>query len=217
MYCNIEEPLRFNEQLYALNEQTGRLVLSHIESDILNRYSFGWTEGAGRAQEFISCIINALPKPMNESINLLSAWVDNMAGVDLGVRSKWIKSQKLRENWVVCQDKELSIATKQIPISGENIITMDIFNKPYEGTILMCGDTPSPETFLRSPVRRSVSQLAARRKFSPSKEFMVWLERMDYLAVGYFTKEERGDIIFTVVSSNQIHLEGLYSRGILTR
>lgn len=206
MIAIVEEPLRPNEYLYALDEQTNRLVLSDLVIESLNRYYFVCDGDFDQASAYFHRLLSSIERQTGFQATLLSAWTANEAGIDFSIRSKRIATEKVKQGWRVWQREKLAVATKIRDAYEDSSLNITDFFKQFEATILLFGELSSGDIFLEQPLQASVSMLAAWRRFSPSNEFLEWLAR-DKTSVMYVLKEESGQIGFVVVSPIRLRLE----------
>lgn len=201
--CEIEEPLRTNEGVHSLNEETGEIVTSRFESDRLNRYHFSWLGAAAEKSKTFSSILFQVQQQLEEEATWVSAWKDNAAGINYNIRAKRIASEKRRSGWLLHQEGGLYVATKPLPIDQNTNIDVAEFDKPFEGSLIIFGYDISPQLFTSKPLYPSIDVLASWRQLPPSEEFLSWLSE-NTMSAAYFLQDDRGYLTLTLVTPSRL-------------
>jgi hypothetical protein len=203
MVVGVEEPLQANPMLYALDDATGKKVLSHCTNDKLNRYSFVWTGSAHEATERFAALLTLLGQkipghgawvsawtiPRNfESWITATRWVINSSKSDQRIakgRKMWEEDKTRSENlvnsrrqmgWKLCEKQELVIALKNVDLETVTSFTSSDYSYTDKGGIvLMAGSNISCEVFLQAEPQQTLSWMGQRKSIYPSQNFLAWL------------------------------------------
>ncbi len=234
--CTKEEPLRPNGYLYAVDEATGRIVLSKFANSHLNRYyflfKFNPSHGKQKDQfaEPIAQLLEAIAQETALPATWVAAWDDASGDLHTPIRSKVAASQRRKQGYSIFVEPEaepkpqlslvtkptLSVATKAADtfrgLDGKPFDCYGIFN----GQFLVLGKPPALETFVSGNIRATMDTLASRRKLSPSEKFLTLIEdRKLSLIYQEYDIYENGYFVLIVVAPHKLNLDGLLENNLV--
>src|SRR5262245_28462454 len=98
LVCGQEEPIQVNEQLYALDEDTGTISLSSVKDRRLNRYSFIWLGEPTEAVTAFNLLVHAILDHAQTHATGFLAY--DLSG-DYAFRSRLHLAKRRKEGWTV--------------------------------------------------------------------------------------------------------------------
>ncbi len=212
--CGLEEPLRANTQLYMLNEETGETVLSHIEKQHLNRYSFVLTGEKSEADVAFSGVLQTIRDTMKKSVSWFLIRSYHTTGYDRVRSFAWLSRRK-KEGWTIWVDNTLGIASKPADLNDQSFQPPEYQGGHYDGRLIFFfGEAPDGQMLAHPPVRPTIELLANHEPLAPSQQFLMWLDDNKY-TVAYPFRGEFGRWGLIVISPDRIQIQELQSQGII--
>ena len=210
--CGAEIPLRCNEQLCALDEKSGKIVLADFDSPNLNRYSFIYLDFlekpdiASIYQPLINGIFGGMRFP---NLHFLSAWEHSPNSQ----RCRLMLRKKEKEQWKLCAVNNLYIATKRIDNVGEILNWLTDRRSP---SFLYVGGCPENDDIKISPLLPSLQLLAKNAgQLSPSREFIDFLSN-SLAGVMYFEFDDLGRVGLIFLTNDSTIASSLFDSKIIT-
>ena len=114
------------------------------------------------------------------------------------------------EGWATCHDDALIVATKR-PESVAPTFATPRFGRDL-WLFLILGSAPSPEVFLRPPIRASLEAMFPRLR--PSRKFLAWLAENGY-TIAYLATDDLNRPGLVVVGTRRIDAKRLRAEGVI--
>lgn len=208
--CGQEEPLEVNQQIYMLDEDTGQIVLSDVEDQRLNRYSFvglgTQTEVQSQVKRLLQALLSDLPAQAQRfSVHEYSTSDDHFKSLI------WIMKRK-KAYWNIQIVNSLVIASK--PIEENMSVGFDSADSIYSELFLISGESFLPHALTTEVVLPTLYTFAKTGKLAPSAEFLSWLATQEYTFI-YRERDVIGRIVIVVVGVAKVPTEAFMAQGII--
>jgi hypothetical protein len=212
--CGLEEPLQANMQLYMLNEETGEIVLSHIENQHLNRYSFVLTGTKIEADVAFTNVLQAIRDTTKKSVSWFLIRSYHTTGYDRVRSLAWLSRRK-KGGWTVWTDDMLAIASKSAGINTQLFQPLGYQGWHYDGCLIFfLGEAPDVHSLAHPPARPTIELLTHNEPLAPSQQFLMWLNDNNYtVAYPFYGEFSRSGLI--VISPERIQIQVLQSQGVV--
>jgi hypothetical protein len=222
--CGVEEPLEENAHFYALDEETGKLGLSHTRVPSLNRYTFVWTGEDEAASAVLAAIVREVRRQLDAPASWLAAWTgravawagDTTLSSALAHRARVLASKRRSEGWTVYESEGLFLGTRSAAVLEAADLELSRFDPRFDGRLVLFGEGPPIDEVAGGPARPSLEALASRAEPAPSRQFLLWLAG-EGLSLAYFLVDERGRSFVVAISPHQLRLGDMVAAGVVQR
>lgn len=204
----VEEPLRANQQLYALDEKSDEIALADFSLTEINRYCFlpvGLDEWD--AVSFPAGFVRRLVAILGSPCWWVHLWKCNPSGAER-IRNRVRIGKLEKAGWEVKQGQGVCVAIT--PFDGAAVLGFGTNESPreYGGTLLMQAKLVGDELLFESPATKSFRQMASSWHLSPSREMLTYLSQIG-VTVGYLSIDFRDRPGIVVVAGEHVPLEKL--------
>lgn len=228
-----EEPLRPNGSLWAVDDATGRIILSTFANARLNRYSFLFrpetdTQPDQEIKALVAQLVKELARQINKPASWVDAWDDHSGDLYTPTRARTTALWHRKDGYTIYEEPgqiarpqlslgmtpRLSIAIKPAGLLQNSKGEKLKFFGNFRG-FLAFGKLLPLETFTNSRARATMSAVA-NRSFTPSAEFLSWFEEQ-HLSLIYQEYDERGYFFIIVVVPQKLDIEALITQGLVNK
>lgn len=231
MICGVEEPLLPNECIYALNEETDALKLSHLSLPSLNRYSFLWLgnfqERQAKTEELLQAILRHTLQINERSAYWISAWGVPSHGTARQKQTMMnydLYSSKLRtaEHWEISREEGADDTCLNVAIKPVDVAWLNGFSpSDYEGAnrsrlLLLIGTVPASSEIMKGPARPVLQHMATYGSVAPSEPFLFWLADRELTLIYRSDQDHHGPGLI-YVGAERLPIELFLENGILQR
>jgi hypothetical protein len=222
LVCGREEPIRPNEHIYQGIERVDRLVLSDVEDDRLNRYSFVWLGSRDDASEKLTLLLQVVLSAWGAGGSWLAAYD---TGGQVATRSRLHLAKRKKEGWDTVDDGTLGIAVRAIDHMEKDATVDDTIRLSprhelqyaglrWDSPVLVIGRAFSASSVARAATRSALARLAIW-SMTPTRKFLGWLARTERTLI-YTAKSHANHPGIIVVGTRRIGVEDLVSTGLVS-
>jgi len=214
--CGQEEPLQSNSQIHLLEETTGAIVLSDLDDQRLNRYSFLWFGNKVDSSAAFAQLMNSILTETGVGATWLAAY--RTAG-DYRTRGLLHAAKRAKEGWTVYRDEALAITSKYTSHIQSSEFR-PVGELPYKGLqndalVIFLGSEPQLHLLLQNPLYLSVEAFARFQKMIPGRQFLIWLADQ-HSTIAYQARSDLGKLALIVVGTMKIQTKPLVAQGIIS-
>jgi len=213
VWLGVEEPLRENSQLFALDEKTERLRLADFAESELSRYSFTQV-GEGNWPE----LLGALMEQTLRRLQWVLIWKHDVAG-PLRMRSQ-VRLSRLRHHGFGVATSG-SIGVGWLPFAGIDPNCFQpgglAFHPAGDGAILIADSSAEvKELFQHHFGSATLARAGATNIFVPSHEFMLWMSTVN-LRLMYLSYDQLERPGLVVLGRPRLDVEKIAQRCLIER
>jgi hypothetical protein len=166
----LEEPVRPNMTITALDEASQRLTLADFSLTSVCRYSFVWARGDRGFQNASASLLVSLAKIRPKAMQLVVGWRHEVRG-PFRMRHAQLRAYLVKSGWHVHLEDQLGIGVLNLAPSHLHQTVASVEARDV-GWFAALGGWATPEQLSVPPFRRTVDFFCWNHQLAPSKEFL---------------------------------------------
>ena len=174
--CGLEEPLAPNQQLNAVGDEPGTIILADFGVEGLCRYSFTWhSDGADRMAQAAG-ILAPFADHLQAGAQWLIGWKHRLEG-DYRFRSLRLKRKLEAAGWDVFACEDLGLSLKSLALTDGAELTPPELEPVQSGWAILFGRQISSQRLAEAPFDSTLRTFALTFRLEPSRAFLTELAR----------------------------------------